>query len=164
MPLLATIIGLAVGFVVWVALDQVQPRAFRDIFSQELKTRLDQQARETLIRFENFVQAHTSTTRLLTNHRQLAVYLEPIYWSETGELLPIVYLQTPPWLPDDSLWKSLVRPSHVLLVDLKGRPREIYQVGEKPLPKVQRHHPHVPRLLMSGRGRRYRIQDRRRLC
>ncbi len=138
MPLLATIIGLVVGFVVWVALDQVQPKAFRDIFSQELKTRLDQQARETLIRFENFVQTHTSTTRLLTNHRQLAVYLEPVYWSDIGELLPIVYLQTPPWLPDDALWKSLVRPSHVLLVDLKGQPREIYQVGEQPLPKQLR--------------------------
>lgn len=135
MPLLAIMIGLACGFVVWVVLDQVQPPALREIFFRELKTRLDQQARETLIRFENSVSAHTSTTRLLANHRQLANYLEPIYWFEADKEPPLLYTRTPPWLPPSSLWKRLVRPSHILLIDTRGRTREIYQVGTQPLPK-----------------------------
>lgn len=80
MPLMSIIIGLFCGLVVWGMLDQVQPRALRSIFAEELKTRLDQQARETLIRFDNYVLSHTSTARLLANHRQLAHYLEPVYW------------------------------------------------------------------------------------
>ena len=76
MTLLSILVGLACGALVWAVLDQVQPRALRGIFTEELQTRLEQQARETLIRFENYVEAHTSTTRLLANHRSLSTYLD----------------------------------------------------------------------------------------
>lgn len=134
MPLMSIIIGLFCGLVVWGMLDQVQPRALRSIFAEELKTRLDQQARETLIRFDNYVLSHTSTARLLANHRQLAHYLEPVYWFRGDPDQPRQYRSTPPWLPESSLWQSLIRPSHILLLDNDGRTREIYQLGERLLP------------------------------
>ncbi len=135
MPLLSIIIGLFCGLFVWLLLDQVQPRALRDIFAEEVTIRLEQQARETLVRFNNSVAAHTSTTRLLANHRRLANYLEPLYWRASEPGSPKLYKKTPPWLPDASLWRSLVQPSHILLLDLQGRSREIYQVGDRPMPK-----------------------------
>ena len=46
MSVLSIIIGLACGGLVWWVLDQVQPRALRSIFTEELQTRLEQQARE----------------------------------------------------------------------------------------------------------------------
>ncbi len=134
MPLMSVMIGLFCGLVVWGMLDQVQPQALRSIFAEELKTRLNQQARETLIRFDNYVLAHTSTARLLANHRQLANYLEPIYWFKGDKDQPKQYRSTPPWLPSSTLWQSLVRPSHILLLDSDGRTREIYQLGDRPLP------------------------------
>lgn len=135
MPLLAVIIGLLCGLLVWVVLDQVQSRALRDIFAGELQGRLDQQARETLIRFDNYTEAHISTARLLANHRRLANYLEPLYWFDKDKTPAVVYYQTPQWLPPTSLWKPLARPSHILLVDSNGRTREVYQIGQRPLPE-----------------------------
>lgn len=134
MPLMSVIIGLFCGLLVWGVLDQVQPRALRSIFAEELQSRLDQQARETLIRFDNYVLAHTSTARLLANHRQLADYLEPVYWYRADGDLPEQYRESPRWLPESSLWQSLIRPSHILLLDNDGRPREVYQLGERQLP------------------------------
>lgn len=135
MPLLSIMIGLLCGLLVWAMLDQVQPQALRSIFTEELESRLNQQARETLIRFDNYVLAHTSTARLLANHRQLANYLEPIYWFDSAESQPRYYLSTPPWLPGSTLWQSLVRPSHILLLDNQGHTREVYQLGERVLPE-----------------------------
>ncbi len=134
MPLLSILIGLACGVFVWLVLDQVQPRALRNIFAQELQTRLDQQARETLIRFDNYVAAHISTARLLANHRRLSSYLEPIYWFDSDETPPLIYYENPPWLPDAELWQTLIQPSQVLLVDRRGRTREIYNAGGRSLP------------------------------
>ncbi len=96
MPLLSIIIGLFCGLFVWLLLDQVQPRALRDIFAEEVTIRLEQQARETLVRFNNSVAAHTSTTRLLANHRRLANYLEPLYWRASEPGSPKLYKKTPP--------------------------------------------------------------------
>ncbi len=135
MTLLSILVGLACGALVWAVLDQVQPRALRGIFAEELQTRLDQQARETLIRFENYVEAHTSTTRLLANHRSLSAYLDPIYWFDIDESEASVHFSPPPWLPATSLWRTLVEPGKILLIDRKGRTREIYNLDLRRLPQ-----------------------------
>ncbi|MCB1760558.1 MAG: PAS domain S-box protein [Gammaproteobacteria bacterium] len=135
MTLLSILIGLACGALVWGVLDQVQPRALRDIFAQELESRLDQQARETLIRFENYVEAHTSTTRLLANHRRLSTYLDPVYWLDNDQQEPKSYYAPPPWLPVTSLWRTLVEPGKILLLDRKGRTRELYNLDLRTLPE-----------------------------
>lgn len=135
LPLMSILIGLFCGLLVWVVLDQVQSQALRKIFSEELRERLEQQARVTLVRFNNSAAAHTSTIRLLANHRRLANYLQPLYWQNNDNSPPILYRQTPPWLPSASLWLPLVQPSHVLLLDRLGRSREVYQVGDRTLPK-----------------------------
>ena len=135
MTLLSILVGLACGGLVWAVLDQVQPKALRDIFAEELQTRLEQQARETLIRFENYVGAHTSTTRLLANHRSLSTYLDPIYWFDLDVNEPLVHFAPPPWLPATSLWRTLVEPGKILLIDRKGRTREVYNLDLRLLPQ-----------------------------
>ena len=135
MTLLSILIGLACGALVWAVLDQVQPKALRGIFAEELQTRLDQQARETLIRFENYVEAHTSTTRLLANHRSLSTYLDPVYWFDLDSNEPTIYFSPPPWLPATSLWRILVEPGKILLIDRKGRTREVYNLDLRLLPQ-----------------------------
>ena len=135
LTLLSILVGLACGALVWAVLDQVQPRALRGIFAGELQTRLEQQARETLIRFESYVEAHTSTTRLLANHRSLSTYLDPIYWFDHDVNEPVVYFSPPPWLPATSLWRTLVEPGKILLIDRKGRTREVYNLDLRLMPR-----------------------------
>ena len=132
--LLSLIIGIPCGLVAWVILEQIQPKALEQIFVEELNIQLDQQARETLGRFENQVRAHVSATRLLANHRMLASYLGSVHWSESNSGEPLIYPLPPPWLPASELWESLVHPSHLLLTDTQGKFREIYSVTGTPLP------------------------------
>ncbi len=135
MPVIGILIGLMAGLAVWVVLDQVQSRAVERIFGRELSMRLDLRARESLIRFDQYMANYASTTRLLANHRRLAQYLEPLFWFPGEDVEPVVYGGFRPfWLPDVFGRNALLAPSHVLLVDSRGQLREIYQAGDQPLP------------------------------
>jgi PAS domain S-box-containing protein len=136
MPIIAMLIGLLAGLVVWVALDQVQSRAVEGIFDKELRARLDMRSRESLIRFDQYMTNYAATARLLANHRRLAQYLEPLFWFPEERIDPVVYEGFRPfWLPDFFGRNALLAPSHVLLVDSRGQVREIYQAGAEPLPE-----------------------------
>jgi len=101
MPLLSLLIGLVVGLAVWGFLDRSQRAAVRHLFNQELQLRLDQRSRENLIRFDQYLENYATTTRLLANHRRLALYLEPLFWSLDDRTEPQRYEGFRPyWLPD----------------------------------------------------------------
>ncbi|MBK5931721.1 PAS domain-containing sensor histidine kinase [Halochromatium salexigens] len=136
MPVIGILIGLIAGLAVWIVLDQVQSKAIERIFGRELSMRLDLRARESLIRFDQYMTNYAATTRLLANHRRLAQYLEPLFWFP-GEIVdPVVYAGFRPfWLPDVFGRNALLAPSHVLLVDSRGLVREVYQAGDARLPE-----------------------------
>ncbi len=131
-PVLAALVGLSVGLLVWVGLDRIQTRALGEIFTQELGNRVQQQARESLIRFSQFVETYAAATRLLANHRRMAAYLQPLVWAANDAPLTLhVYTEgRPPWLPDLAIWRADATPVHMLLVDAQGRIREAYQARE----------------------------------
>ncbi len=136
MPVTAMLVALVAGLAVWGVLDQVQSRQVGKIFSQELESQLHLQARESLIRFDRYLDTYGTTTRLLANHRRLAEYLEPLFWSENTAVEPVIYQEFRPfWLPDFFGRDALRAPSHVLLVDTKGRVREVFQAGSEALPE-----------------------------
>ncbi|MBK1643290.1 PAS domain-containing sensor histidine kinase [Thiocapsa imhoffii] len=135
MPVIAILVGLAVGLAVWGLLDQIQSRQVAKIFGQELQAQLYQRARESLIRFDRYVSSYGSTTRLLANHRLLSEYLDPLFWSGDEAPAPLLYQQfRPHWLPDFFEREALSAPSHVILTDQQGRVREIFQAGATPVP------------------------------
>lgn len=135
MPLLAAIFGVLTAAAVWIVIDPIQTRAIGRIFGEELQQRLDQQARESLLRFDSFLQSYTATTRLLANHRRMADYLAPVFWLPTDEDPPILYQkQLPVWLSQAALGGLLVQPRHALLVDVRGQIREEYRLGNTALP------------------------------
>ncbi len=136
MPVIGILIGLIAGLAVWIVLDQVQSKAVERIFGRELSMRLDLRARESLIRFEQYMTNYAATTRLLANHRRLAQYLEPLFWFPGETFEPVVYAGFRPfWLPDVFGRNALLAPSHVLLVDSRGLVREVYQAGDEALPE-----------------------------
>ena len=136
MPVISILVGLAAGLAVWGVLDQIQGRTIKKIADKELEARLDRQARESLIRFNQYLKSYVTTVRLLANHRSLAEYLEPLFWLPQRAVEPIVYRKSPPpWLTDFIKRNALPAPSYILLADTRGHIREIYQSGGAELPR-----------------------------
>lgn len=136
MPVISILVGIAVGLAIWGILDQIQGRAIKKIADKELEARLDRRARESLIRFDQYLKNYAITARLLANHRSLAEYLEPRFWSPQDAFEPVVYRKSSPsWLTDFIERDALSAPSHILLVDTQGRIREVYQSGDAELPQ-----------------------------
>ncbi len=136
MPVVAMLVGLLAGLTVWGVLDQIQSDKIKRIFANDLQAQLDMRSRESLIRFDQYMANYTATARLLANHRRLAEYLEPLFWSPQQPVKPVIYRVSPPfWLPDFFARNRLSPPSQVLLTDTSGQVREIYQAGEAPLPE-----------------------------
>lgn len=135
MPVIAMLVGLGAGLLVWGVLDQIQSDKIKRIFASDLQAELDMRSRESLIRFDQYLANYTATARLLANHRRLASYLGPQIWRPGRWVAPVVYREFPPfWLPDFFSRNGLSPPSQVVLTDLQGRVREVYQAGEEALP------------------------------
>jgi PAS domain S-box-containing protein len=135
MPILSILVGLAAGLAVWGILDQMQSREIDKISDKELREQLDLRARESLTRFDQYLTNYAATTRLLANHRRLAEYLDPLVWSSEGIIEPLVFREHPPsWLTDFMDRDAPSAPSHILLVDRRGRIREMFQSGPAKLP------------------------------
>jgi len=151
MPLLAVLIGLLVGFVVWKVLDGMQSRALQGMFQAQLRSELDQSARESLIRFERFVDGVASTARLLAGNRHLAAYLDRDPWAKPEAGSPGVREgPQPPWLGVIAGWKDRERVRQILLFDADGQLREIYPLGPEPLPPGLRKSPVLNPKAMSS--------------
>ena len=151
MPLLAVLIGLLVGFVVWKVLDGMQSRALQGMFQAQLRSELDQSARESLIRFERFVDGVASTARLLAGNRHLAAYLDRGPWARPEAGSPGVREgPQPPWLGVIAGWKDRERVRQILLFDADGQLREIYPLGPEPLPPGLRKSPVLNPKAMSS--------------
>jgi len=134
MPVISIMMGMAVGLAVWGVLDQIQGRAIKKIANKELEARLNRRARESLIRFDQYLKNYAITARLLANHRSLAEYLEPLFWSPREAFEPAVYRKSSlSWLTDFIERNALSAPSHILLVDTRGRIQEVYQSGNAEL-------------------------------
>ena len=134
-PALALAFGLVTGLIVWLVVDRVQTRALSNIFDQALESQLDQQARESLIRFDEYRRSFTYFARLLATHRRMADYLDPIIWGRRAPgIIQYNAGNPPPWLPDDLSWQGGVSPRHFLLVDSAGAIREQYSPGGETLP------------------------------
>jgi two-component system, LuxR family, sensor kinase FixL len=135
MPVIAMLVGLGAGLLVWGVLDQVQSDKIRRIFASDLQAELDMRSRESLIRFDQYLANYSATARLLANHRRLASYLGPQVWRPGRRVAPVVYREFPPfWLPDFFSRNGLSPPSQVVLADPDGKVREIYQAGDDALP------------------------------
>lgn len=133
-PLLALVVGVVVGISVWLLIDRIQSRALRGIFDQALDDQLHQRARESLIRFDEYRRSFIYLTRLLANHRDMADYLDPIWWPDRVEMITRYQADPPPWLPRERIWRGGLMPSHLLLVDPGGSIQEAYQAHGRPIP------------------------------
>lgn len=135
LPAFALAFGILTGLILWLVVDRVQTRALSNIFDNALESQLDQQARESLIRFDEYRRSFTYFTRLVSTHRRMADYLDPIIWGRRSAKIVHYDAENPPtWLPDDLNWHGGINPRFFALVDPPGAVRELYSVDGQELP------------------------------
>ncbi|MCB1790023.1 MAG: PAS domain S-box protein [Gammaproteobacteria bacterium] len=135
LPALALAFGVLTGLALWLVVDRLQTRALSHIFDQALESQLDQQARESLIRFDEYRRSFAHLARLVATHRRMADYLDPIIWGRrSSDTLQYDRDHTPPWLPDDLTWQGGISPAYFSLVDPAGQIRELYSSRGAALP------------------------------
>lgn len=136
LSLFAAIVGVIAGLALWELLDILQKDKVNRIYQEQLQENLQQRSSESLVYFQNYIQGYKTAAQLLASHRRLANYLEPLNWVADDQAEPVEYRDSqPPWLPQPSRWRSLISPSHILLVDLHGAVRESYQAAAVALPE-----------------------------
>jgi signal transduction histidine kinase len=127
------ILTVTVGLISWGILDYVQSRQLKTIFDAQLTEQLNIRAQEARVRFDNYVGAHHAAVKLSVSQKRFSDYL-------TGKDIRagagIKYYRdfVPPWMPDPSAMRSLVRISYAFLMDGKGNLREVYQSLPEPPP------------------------------
>ena len=131
------LVTLIVGFCAWGVLDYFQTRTVRGIFLAQLEERLNLEAQEDRIRFDNYVKAHHQAVKLLASQKRLVDYLASEEWTGGTEMR--FHVRPPPWLPRTSVLRALVRIRHALLLDGEGKAREIYHGMPEPLPETLLH-------------------------
>ena len=129
MVLLTVIVGISM----WAVLDYFQTRTIRGIFLAQLKERLNREAQEDRIRFDNYIKAHHQSVKLIASQKQFVDYIVNKDWANAAGI--ISYEQTPPWMPTPSILRSLVQISYALLMDKEGKTREIYKGIPDTLPE-----------------------------
>lgn len=131
LPVLSLLAGIFSGLVAWLLLDPIQGRHLEQLFQQELVRRLDVRAVETRRRFEEFIREWQIQGHSLSNHWRLITYLNSFSWRESA-LRAKTYDDVPQWLEAGHPNVSQIEPSQVILMDMQGTPREVYQREQTP--------------------------------
>ncbi|MES9829876.1 MAG: ATP-binding protein [Candidatus Thiodiazotropha sp.] len=126
MPTLSLLAGIFSGLVAWLLLDPIQGKHLEQLFQNELVSRLDMRAMETRRRFEEFIKEWQLQGHALSNHWQLITYLNSFSWHESAQRTKY-YNESPSWLEIGHPNISLIAPGQVVLMDMRGKAREIYQ-------------------------------------
>ncbi len=132
------ILTVTVGLISWGILDYVQSRQLKTIFDTQLTEQLNIEAQEARVRFDNYVEAQHAAAILSVSQKRFSDYLARTHISAVAG---IKYYRNyvPPWMPDPSAMRSLVHISYALLMDGKGKVREIYQGLPDPPPSSLLH-------------------------
>ena len=128
------LLTLIVGAVVWTVLDYVQTRKLQVLFDESMHRTLQQRANDDRISFDQHVAQYSKAARLIVNQKNFSDYVISHLSKPFTKLT--YYSESPPWLPDASVMRYFIRIPYAILIDGKGRSREIYINAPKPIPQA----------------------------
>jgi diguanylate cyclase (GGDEF)-like protein len=120
------VITVMLGLIMWAIFDLVQSRKLEKIFQAQLTEKLSKQAMEDRLNFDRYVKAHLHSVKLFISQRNFGEYIERQNWSEENSAHIKSYHQSPAWFPKSSILRTFVQPRFALLLDSKGKLREVY--------------------------------------
>lgn len=118
------LLTIVVGGLTWAALNVFQTRLLERIFLSQLMDRLNSEAEEGRIRFDNYVTAHLNSARLIASQKNFVDYVSKADWHTPSKA--VIHDAPPPWIPRPSVLRSLADLRYVILLDAGGIVREIY--------------------------------------
>ena len=123
------------GVLIWGILDHFQSKGLKSILYAQQAERLNKEALDARVHFDNYVISYNKAARLITSQKQFSAYLEKQYWY-SGSAHPVKsYEEIPPWLPDASVLRMFVRIHYALLLDSNNNVRELYRGWPGPAPR-----------------------------
>jgi diguanylate cyclase (GGDEF)-like protein len=126
------LLSVVVGLVVWAVSDTLQTNRLREIFYDKLGERFSWQAEKQRILFDRYVKGHHQAVKLFVENSDIKQYVAKAEWKANQQHR--VYQAPPPWLPNLSVIRNFFQPSYLMLLDVDGEVREIYQARHEPLP------------------------------
>lgn len=126
------LLTLIVGVVVWTMLDYIQTRKLQTLFDENMHRTLEQQAHENRISFDQHIAQYNKAARLIVNQKNFSDYV--INNLSQPFTKATYYSDIPPWLPDAAVMRYFIRIPYAVLIDNKGRVRELYINAPKPIP------------------------------
>ena len=128
-----------VGFIVWAVMDHFQTSRINTMFNEHVSEDLSREAEKNRGAFDEFINAHRISVETIISQKQLIDYVNGRGWKARIPLSGAVDIneykgESPPWFPSSRALRSLVHFRYALLLDSKGRAREIYSADSRPVP------------------------------
>jgi len=130
------ILTLLVGAVVWGVLDYTQSKKLKTLIEESMSRRLAQQAQDDRIRFDDYVVSYYRAVKLIVSQKDFVDYVAHRLGPANAKNDLKRYTEIPPWLPDASVMRKFAHVTYALLLDARGKVREVYQGWPEPPPSA----------------------------
>ena len=134
MPWISILVSLFCGLIAWLIIDPIQSQELQRLFQSELENRLESRAVDTRRRFEHSLLDMEKAAFDLAQNWYLVSYVYSDAWRKSAEHTLNYYHEPTPWLAPDFTLIGSIEPSHLILLDLDGHPREVYHHQDQPFP------------------------------
>jgi diguanylate cyclase (GGDEF)-like protein len=126
------VIIIALGVLAWIAFDYMQSYALKNIFEAQLFERLNQEAIDDWVSFDNYLKNHSRLITLCCTQENFSDYIERQKWSAEDAIEVKYHNQYPAWSPPASILRTFVQPYSIFLLDAQTRVRESYSSVRTP--------------------------------
>jgi PAS domain S-box-containing protein len=134
-----TILTIMVGVVVWLSSDYIIGLSVKRVFEDHLVDMMNEEALDARNSFDGFIKSHSQAVRLITAQKRFLDYIDGSEWTNGNAFGVKHEMSLPRWLPRPSVLRQFVHIRYALLLDSKGRVREVYQGAPGPPPETLLH-------------------------
>jgi len=130
------ILTIFIGVILWYPMDYLLSLQLQKVFFNETKKELEYTAEGNRLLFDQKIQSHHQSTRLIISQQRFLNYLEKLSQSPEKNKLQVSHAGKPPkWLPKTSIMRSFFSARFALLLNSQGDIVEIYhhKAGHKPI-------------------------------
>ncbi len=131
-------VTVLVGIMTWAVLDTVQSRRIESIIQQQTVDKLSHQAMSNRLHFDHAVKIHHQASKLFVSRSNFRDYILQQDWKQKGDNIK-THRRLPEWLPGNSVLRTYIQPGYAILLDGKGRTREIFISRLEALPEAVLH-------------------------
>ncbi len=128
------LMNIVVGAVLLSILDYYQTGNLEKLFNQKLQEKLIKQAEEHRTHLDRYIRYNHQAAKIILSQKVFIDYIDKQSWSNNDSFQIKELNEIPPWFPDPSLLRSFMHVRYILLLDRRGKVREMYRDWPASLP------------------------------